>query len=129
MSLLIRLASRHPRFVPKATRRWKWTKIHVLDRVLLKRGTVRVSARRTVLETVSAIEKGIENATETEIDFRGEMVQEAVVAQAAEIVGTITHTRVGIGRWQKEWDFKTVVLFSPLHLGWDAARPNILYLV
>lgn len=117
MSLLIRLASRHPRFVPKATQRWKWTKIHVPGRVHPKRGIVRVNARRSVLETVSAIENG----TETEIDSRGEMAQGAVVVRAAEIVGTIIHTRVGIGRWQKEWDFeKTVTLFSHLHLGWDA---------
>lgn len=107
-SLLIRLAFHRPRFVPKVIQRWKWTKIHVLGRVHPKRGIVRhVSARRSVLETESTIVKGIENATETETEIgsRGEMGQGAVVVRVAEIAGSISHMRVEIGRWQKEWDF------------------------
>lgn len=115
MSHHIRLGSRHPRFVPRATQRWTWTKIHVLGRVPRKRGIVHVSAKRSVLETESAIETG----NGTEIGSREEMAQGAVVVRAAEIVGSVTHTRVEIGRWQKEWDFETVFVSSPLRLGWD----------
>ena len=52
-------------------------RIHVLGRVLRKRGIVRVSGKRNVVETENGIEKGIENAngteTETETDSRGEI--------------------------------------------------------
>jgi len=88
-----------------------------------------------VLETESAIEKGngngnateTETETETEIGSRDETAQGAVVVRGAESVDSITHTQVEIGRWQKEWDFETVFLFSPLHLG--MGRRPIVYLV
>lgn len=112
MSDLIPLASHRPRFGPRATQRWTSTKTRVLGRVHRKRGIVRVSARKSVLETVSANEKGIENATETETETgsRGEMGQEVGEVGAAEIVGSTIHTRVEIGRWQKEWDFELFFL-------------------
>jgi hypothetical protein len=113
----IRPGSRHRRFVPKATQRWTWTRIHVLGRVPRKRGIDHVSAKRSVLETET--ESAIEKGNGTEIGSRDEMAQGAVVVRAAEIVGSTTHTRVEIGRWQKEWDFETVFVFSPLRLGWD----------
>jgi len=122
----IRLGSRHPRLVPRATQRWTSTKIHVLDRVLRKRGIVRVSAKRSVLESESAIETGNENGTETETEIgsRDGMAQGAVVVRAAETVGSITHTRVEIGRWRKEWDFETVFLFT-----FTSWKGHIVYLV
>lgn len=89
-----------------------WTGIHGLGRVLLKRGIDHVIARRSVLGTANVIEIGSETATatETEIGFRGETVR-GVVARAAETAGSITHTRVGIGRWQKEWDCDLIHIF------------------
>lgn len=68
-------------------------------RVRPKKGIDHVRARRSVRATGSA------NASETEIGFRGAMGQGVVVVRGAEIVGSITHMRVVIGRWQKEWDF------------------------
>lgn len=129
MSLLIRRGFRHRRFVPRVAQRWRSTKIHVLGRVLRKRGTVRVSARRNVPETESAIENGNGNgnATETEIGSRDETAQGAVVVRCAESVDSITHTQAEIGRWQKEWDFETVFHFSVVHLG--MGRRPIVYLV
>jgi hypothetical protein len=120
MSHLILLASRHLRFVPRTTPKWTLTKIHALDRILRKRGIVRVTARRNALETENAIEKGNESVTETETEIGslGEMAQEVEVDRAAEIEGSIIHTREQIGRWQKEWDFE--LFFFSLHLGRDA---------
>lgn len=105
-----------------------WTGIHGLGRVLLKRGIDHVIARRSVLGTANVIERGSETATETEIDFRGETVR-GVVARAAETVGSITHTRVGIGRWQKEWDCDLIHIFFCRLWILDGTRPNIVYSV
>ena len=65
-----------------------------------------------MLESESAIETGNENGTETETEIGSHdgMAQGAVVVRAAETVGSITHTRGEIGRWQREWDFETVFL-------------------
>ena len=65
-------------------------------------------------ENESAIEREIGNASGTGSDFRGGMGQGAEEERGGGTVGLVTHMRVEIGRWQKEWDSELVAL----HLGW-----------
>lgn len=106
--------------------RWRWTRTHARDRARRRRGTDHDSGRRSAGESGSAIEKEIASETETEIGSRGAMGREAAVERAAEIVGSITHMQVEIGRWQREWDFDCFRVSQLFDLDGMVARDSVL---